>query len=70
MVYNCLHRTMMINLRFKQCKLDIYIIIANTCNAITSSFPSRERIQPFTGILNTMNINMLLINLVKKIQKP
>ena len=58
----------MINLRLKQYKLDIYIIIANTCNANT--FPSRERIQPFTGILNTMDINMLLINLVKKIQKP
>ena len=24
--YNCLHRTIMINLRFKQYKLDIYIL--------------------------------------------
>lgn len=37
----------MSNLRFKQYKLDIHFFIANTHNAITSSFPSRLRIQPF-----------------------
>lgn len=55
-------------MRFKQYKLDIYIIITNTHNATASSFPSRERIQPFYWYSKYNGYKYATKNLIKKIQ--